>query len=68
MNKQQAKAYVCGCAAVILENGGNEFLRPDGSGEADRRRIKEAFDDLVAELERRGENAPDMGYWERQSG
>ena len=60
MTRSEAKRRVCRSAAIILgpEQSENEWLGKDDQGlelpEADARRMREAFENLCAELERRG--------------
>jgi hypothetical protein len=54
MTKTEAKRRVCHATAVLLDNGSeNAWLRDDLS-DSDARRMRKAFDELVAELLRRG--------------
>lgn len=55
MNKQEAKRLVCACAAGELDNIGAAEWLVDGMSETDEARVQEAFDELCAELRRRGE-------------
>lgn len=60
MTKQEAKRRICAGAAMILDNGGsNDWLSGDYGdvefSEPDQRRMQEAFEELCAELRRRGE-------------
>ena len=59
MTKREAMRRVCASAAALLDNDGeNLWLQqgPDGSelSERDQKRMRDAFDRLVAELHRRG--------------
>ena len=59
MTKHEAKRLVCRCAARLLDMGHeNEFVYFDQNGEElsheDASRMREALEDLVAELSRRG--------------
>ena len=59
MTKNEAMRRVCASAAALLDNDGeNLWLQqaPDGSAlsERDQKRMRDAFDRLVAELRRRG--------------
>jgi hypothetical protein len=61
MTKEEAKRIVCASFAVHMDNGSsNEFLFYDEDhneySDEDHKRMKEAFNDLVAELWRRGGN------------
>lgn len=61
MTKQEAKREVCTAFAIHMDNGStNEWLYYDKQGnplsDADTKRLVDAFNDLVAELWRRGGN------------
>lgn len=59
MTRAEAKRRVCAAFATHMDNDGeNAWLTEARDGgelsDADQRRMKDAFDDLVAELRRRG--------------
>lgn len=54
MNMAEAKRRVCSGAAAILDNDSENAWLSDDLSESDQRRMKLAFDELVAELRRRG--------------
>lgn len=58
MNKREAKALVCRGAAELLDNGSENAWLSEGFSDEDAERVAEAFAELVAELRRRGANAP----------
>lgn len=64
MNKRQARKHVASCAYHILARaGGGDWLwesvedPTQPMSDADAARVKEAFEDLLAELFRRGSDA-----------
>lgn len=54
MTKAEAKRYVCDGAWKILDNDSDNEWLSEGLSEADAHRMREAFDELCAELRRRG--------------
>lgn len=56
MSKSEAKKWACGLAAATLAADANQgIFDREGESEADQARKRQAWDELVAELRRRGD-------------